>query len=100
MKFKTFLAQFFQDGDGLSSSTRLAFLTWSLGVFIIWALACITSKSLVSIPQTVVEMSMVFISGKVTGSWVESINTNNSLPIVKAPEPPITNLPPGFQLPP
>ena len=100
MTYKTFVAQFFRDDTGASSATRLAFLTWSLGVFIIWVYVCILGKTLIPIPQTVVEMTLCFMGGKVVGSWVE----NNSPQPVIVPQqqllPTPTNIPPGFQMPP
>lgn len=72
MSLKTFIAQFFRDDTGQSSATRLGFIIWCLGVFIIWAYVCIISKSLQAIPQTVVEITLVLMMGKVTGAWIEN----------------------------
>jgi hypothetical protein len=67
------LLQFFQDDTGAFSATRLAFLLWSIGVFLIWIYVCVSSASLVAMPQTVVEMTLVFMGGKVAGAGVEQL---------------------------
>jgi len=74
---RTFITQFFQDDTGMSSATRLAFITWSLGIFIIWSFMCIVTHSLLPIPQTVVEISLVFMAGKVSGAAVENLTSSS-----------------------
>jgi len=66
------LSQFFKDDTGQYSATRLAFLIWAAGVFLVWAYMCILTKSLVEIPQTVVEVTGLFMGGKVIQSHIEN----------------------------
>ncbi len=88
MKLTTFIAQFFQEDSGMSSATRLGFIVWSLGVFAIWAILCLYKKEILSLPPSIVEISGLFIVGKVGGAYVETKYSNTS------------KLPDGFQMPP
>ncbi len=96
MKLKTFIAQFFRDDSGMSSATRLAFIVWSLGVFLIWVYMCVLTKTLVVIPQTVVELTLVFMMGKVSGAWVENMGSNSPISqslLVQSNTPPSAPIP-------
>jgi hypothetical protein len=114
-------SQFFQDDTGALSSTRLVFILWSIGVFFTWLYVCIVTKSLVAIPQTVCELCLIFMAGKVSGAIAENVTSftnqnvtptviqNNAqgapvIPPVQQPQtiivnqpPPQPNIPPGFQ---
>lgn len=86
------LKEFFQDDTGALSATRLAFLTWSLGVFIVWAIVCLYKKEMVSIPWPVVNMTLGFIASKAAGAWID-YNSKTS-----EPKQSINNeIPEGFQ---
>jgi hypothetical protein len=56
------IAEFFQDNSGGLSSTRLAFLTWTMGVFLVWGFASYQAKSVQAIPDSVIVM-MGVVSG-------------------------------------
>ena len=100
---KSRIKEFFQDETGVLSATRLAFLTWSLGVFIIWTIICLIKKDLVSIPWPVVNMTLGFIASKAAGAWIDynsktnevvvnnNNNNNNNIPegFQSAPQPPL-----------
>lgn len=82
---KQFIKDFFLDDSHRSSATRLAFLTWSIGVFVIWAGLCVFTHTLVPIPQSVVELTMVFVAGKVGGAYVDYNSNQNTLPVLSPP---------------
>lgn len=69
------ITQFFKDDTGQYSATRLAFLLWAVGVFGIWAYMCVLTRSLIEIPQTVVEVTGLFMGGKVLQSHIENQQT-------------------------
>lgn len=71
-KLSTFISQFFQDETKMSSATRLVFIVWGLGVFGVWAAMSIMTRQLQPIPQTVVEITLITMAGKVSGAWVEN----------------------------
>jgi hypothetical protein len=72
MKF----SQFFQDGSGSYSSTRLAFLLWAMGVLTVWVYESITTYTLAQIDTTVVTILGVLMMGKV----VQSYSPNDAAP--------------------
>jgi hypothetical protein len=45
------LLQFFEDGEGALSSTRLGFLAWTLGALGVWCYVSVESKSMAPIPD-------------------------------------------------
>ena len=47
---KRFL-EFFQDGDGALSSTRLAFIAWTLGALGVWVYVSVDGKALAALPD-------------------------------------------------
>jgi hypothetical protein len=66
------LMQFFQDDTGANSATRLAFLVWSVGVFVIWAAVCFSAKTLIDIPNGVIYVTIVFMGGKTAHAFIEN----------------------------
>ena len=81
MKF----AQFFQDGSGAYSATRLAFLLWSAGVLVVWVWVSITKQALAPIDQSVVLVLGALMTGKVVQSF--SPNDAAAPPPQPAPAP-------------
>lgn len=71
---KTFL-QFFQDGSGSYSATRLAFLLWSFFVLTVWCYVSIKTEKLVTIDQQVVTIIGILMTGKVVQSFSVSDGT-------------------------
>lgn len=91
---KNKLSEFFKDDTGVLSATRLSFLVWSLGVFIVWAIVCIIKKDVVTIPWPVVNMTMGFIASKAAGAWIDyNSKTSESTPPVAQNN----GVPEGFQ---
>jgi hypothetical protein len=72
MKF----AQFFQDGSGSYSATRLAFLLWAVGVLAVWTYESITKNALQPVDNTVTTILGVLMTGKV----VQSFSPNDAGP--------------------
>jgi hypothetical protein len=73
MKF----AQFFQDGTGAYSATRLGFLLWVFGVLVVWIYDSIRCARLVPIDNSVVVIIGILMSGKVVQNFSENIGTQN-----------------------
>jgi hypothetical protein len=46
------------------SATRLAFLVWVLGVFLVWVLASVRTSSLQAIPESVLTLVGILAGGK------------------------------------
>lgn len=65
------LAEFFQDPTGGFSSVRLAFLVWSLGVFIVWAVASLSEKSVKPIDTSIIMMIGAVSTAKVVQRFGE-----------------------------
>ncbi len=72
MKF----AQFFQDGTGAYSATRLAFLLWAVGVLAIWIFESINKSALQPVDSTVTTILGILMTGKV----VQSFSPNDAAP--------------------
>jgi len=64
--------QFFQDGTGAYSATRLAFLLWAIGVLVIWIYESIVAGKLVTIDSTVVTVLGALMAGKVVQAFSPS----------------------------
>lgn len=71
MQFKRLL-EFFQDGDGLLSSTRLAFLSTIFLVLTVWGYASLHSKTVVPLDNSVVYLVTALMAGKVGQSFAEN----------------------------
>ncbi len=70
------IAQFFQDGTGAFSATRLVFVLWGLGSLITWISLSIHQKSLLALPDTVLTILGILMAGKV----VQSFSPNDASP--------------------
>jgi len=65
------MKQFFQDGDGAYSSTRLAFLATVFMILGVWAYVSITGKVVADIPAGLASVIFTFMAGKVGQTWLE-----------------------------
>jgi len=61
--------QFFQDGSGSFSATRLVFVIWGFGVCLTWIALCIHKGSLLNLPDNVITALAILMSGKVVQSF-------------------------------
>lgn len=66
------LSQFFQDGTGSFSSTRLGFLLWVVGTLFVWGVCSFRTGSLVEIPQSVELIIGILMTGKVAQKFSET----------------------------
>lgn len=64
-------SQFFQDGNGKYSATRLALVMWSVGVLVAWLYKtfAIASSTLPAVDSSIIAILGLFISGKVVQSF-------------------------------
>lgn len=60
-----------QDNSGGLSSTRLSMLLWVVGVFVVWAAISVTNKALQDLPDSVLVLFGILITGKVTQRFGE-----------------------------
>jgi hypothetical protein len=108
---KTRLSQFFQDDTGALSAMRLMFITWGLGVLILWTILSVMARQMLPIPAGVVEILGMCVGGKVIQAFSENATTiTSNQPIVptqqviqqQPPAPMVLqqapNMPPGFQM--
>jgi len=65
------MKQFFQDGDGAYSSTRLAFLLFTFTVTGVWAYISISTKQVQDIPVGLAGVIFTFMMGKAGQTWLE-----------------------------
>jgi hypothetical protein len=72
------LTEFFKESNGTFSATRLAFLTWAFGVLIVWGIPSVRSGELKEIPDTVVAVIGMLMTGKVVQKFSEPSNTSTS----------------------
>lgn len=66
------ISQFFRDDTGALSSTRLVFITWSVGLFVLVAYQTLVEKKLPVIDNSLVALFGVVTSGKVVQSFSEN----------------------------
>lgn len=52
------LGEFVQDNSGGLSSMRLAFLTWTLGVFLVWAGISIYTRTIQALPDSLIILTL------------------------------------------
>lgn len=71
------VAQFFEDGDGNLSSTRLGFLLWTVGVLAVWVSASLHGH-MAEIPTSVQVVLGIYSAGKVTQRAIEGKSTTDS----------------------
>lgn len=62
---------FLREDNGNFSATRLGFLSWVLGVLLIWGGASVHDKKLAEVPQSVQILIGVLMAGKVTQKFTE-----------------------------
>ncbi|TLU87323.1 MAG: hypothetical protein FDX21_00305 [Chlorobium sp.] len=72
----TKLAEFFQDGNGTFSATRLGFLLWVIGTLVVWIIGSIEKNALLPIDQSVITIIGALMVGKTVQSF--SPNDGNS----------------------
>lgn len=65
------MKQFFMDESGKYSSTRLVFLIWSLGLFVVWSIISLKKKEIASLPLEIILLIGTFMSGKVIQTFRE-----------------------------
>ena len=66
------LNEFFLDGDGINlSMTRLLLFLWSLGVLISWFYISFQTKTLAPVPESIIIILGIFITGKITQKFAE-----------------------------
>jgi hypothetical protein len=71
------LGQFFLDTDGKPSATRLVMILWATGTLAIWAYASIKTATLAELPNSVVEILGVLLTGKVVQKFGETAAGGN-----------------------
>jgi hypothetical protein len=70
-RFLDFIAEFFKDEDGCSSSMRLAFIL-TLGVIIgTWTYVCVRTKDIKPLPESVVTLALGMSCTKVVQKAIE-----------------------------
>lgn len=74
-KLSSRFAEFFQENNGNFSATRLAFLLWSLGVFVVWSIVSIRVQALQTPPPEVMEIIGILMTGKVVQKFGEPPGT-------------------------
>lgn len=65
------ILQFFQEDNGVLSAIRLAFISWTFGLLIVWMNSSIQHKRVDEVPASVVALITVFMTGKVSQKIVE-----------------------------
>ena len=70
------LAEFFKDGTGSYSATRLAFILWSCGVLAVWIVESVSKGVLQPVDNTVMTILGILMTGKV----VQSFSPNDASP--------------------
>lgn len=66
------LIEFFEDDTKMLSMTRLIFFLWGSGVLSAWIYTCINSKILVALPENIIIILGILMSGKVVQSFSEN----------------------------
>ena len=72
------LTEFFKESNGTFSATRLAFLTWAFGVLIVWGVPSVRHGKLEPIPESVVVVIGMLMTGKVVQKVNEPSYTSTS----------------------
>ena len=65
------ISQFLQEDNGNFSATRLAMLSWVVGVLASWAYLSISLRKMQDIPQSVVTIIGILVTGKVAQKFSE-----------------------------
>lgn len=90
------ISEFFQDGDGMLSATRLGFLLWVIGLLLVWVSTSLSQGVLQSVPESVAAIVGVLMTGKVVQSFGENgvVNSPSTSPQLSNSKPP-TEAPPS-----
>lgn len=79
------IMEFLQEDNGSFSATRLAFLLWLIGVLATWIFISIKNSSLTTIPDSVITLIGILMTGKVVQKfgeksleWVRDKPTENA----------------------
>ena len=72
-------AEFFQENNGTLSATRLAFLIWAFGVLVVWGIPSIRHEKLEPIPESVVVVIGMLMTGKVVQKFSESSTSTSEV---------------------
>ena len=67
--------QFLQDGQGVFSSTRLAFLLWAIGVLAVWMIESLHAGNLAHIDESVIIVLSALMTNKVIQKFAEKSET-------------------------
>lgn len=70
------ITETFAESNGKLSAVRLPMLVWSIGVFLVWAWISIGTGDLKAIPEEVILILGIFITGKVSQKIVETKKEN------------------------
>lgn len=68
------LYEFFQEDNGHLSSTRLAFLFWTIGVLVVWSISSLRGTGLAELPESIEIIIGLLMSGKVVQKFGEKPN--------------------------
>jgi hypothetical protein len=71
------IGQFFQEGNGQYSATRLAFLAWIFGILIVWGSGSFHDKKMQEIPSSIQILIGVLMTGKVAQKVSEVSDTDS-----------------------
>ena len=63
------ISQFFKDGNGAFSATRLAFLAWSFGVLVAWIYVSWQKQALQGLDSSLLTVLGILMTGKVAQSF-------------------------------
>lgn len=65
------ISEVLKEENGKFSSTRLAFLLWTVGTLLVWIFNSIASGTLQPVPQSVIVVLGILMTGKVTQKFGE-----------------------------
>jgi hypothetical protein len=82
------MGQFFKDGTGQLSATRLVFILWSLGVLIVWLFESLTNNQIEKIDQSIVTTIGMLMAGKAVQSFSPGDNQNQPAQSAQAQQQP------------
>jgi len=63
--------QFLQDESGDFSSMRLIVILWAIGILLMWCFCSFINKCLQPLPESVVGIMMILITGKAVQKRIE-----------------------------
>jgi len=65
------------EGNGKPSATRVVTVVWGLGVFVVWAYLSVTTSQIINLPDHVMEILGIVLTGKVVQRFAESPQDNS-----------------------